>query len=104
MISMKTEYGFNSHLGLRVLANLQKYFKDINKIPKLEELCVGQYLWVEVDTMSPQQLAEDDELSRGHAIVYAKGVGLCATYLLIIIYTTAALFLNLNWKFTAIDR
>ena len=48
---MKKEYGFNSHLSSRVLAGLQDYFKDINEIPKLEELCVDEYLWVQVDKM-----------------------------------------------------
>ena len=85
MLSMKREYGFSSYLDSRILANLQKYFRGINEIPKLEELCVDEYLWRAVQNMSPQQLADNNELSKGHAISYAPGVCVYASYRFIII-------------------
>ena len=85
MLSMKREYEFSSYLDSRILANLQKYFKGINEIPKLEELCVDEYLWRVVNNTSPQQLADNNQLSKGHAISYVPGVCLYASYLFIII-------------------
>ena len=84
MLSMKKEYGFSSYLESRLLANLQEYFNNINGIPKLEELCIDEYLWLKVNNMSPQQLAGDNKLSRGHAISYVPGVCLSANYLVTI--------------------
>ena len=78
MLSMKREYGFSSYLDSRILENLQKYFRGINEIPKLEELCVDGYLWRAVQNMSPQQLADNSELSKGHAISYVPDVCLHA--------------------------
>ena len=85
MLPMKMEYGFSSYLDPRVLANLQNYFKGINDIPKLEELCVDEYWWRAVNNTSPQQLADNDDLSKGHAISYAPGVCVYASYRFIII-------------------
>ena len=77
MLSMKKEYGFRTFLDSYVLANLQKYFKNVNQIPQLEQLCSDKYLWTDVNK-SPQHLANDSDLSTGHAISYVTGVSMFA--------------------------
>ena len=71
MLSMKREYGFRTYLDSYVLANLQMYFKNINQIPRLEQLCGDGYTWEEY-FMGPQYLAKDTKLSKGRAISIVK--------------------------------
>ena len=79
---MKKEYGFSTFLDSYVLANLQKYFKNVNQIPQMEQLCFDKYVWKEVNK-SPQHLSNDSDLSTGHAISYVTGVSLFVVKLIV---------------------
>ena len=85
MLSMKKEYGFRTFLDSYVLRNLQNYFKNINQIPELEQLCLDEYIWTEAN-MPPQHLANDSELSTGHVLSYVTGVSLFDVGSILIIF------------------
>ena len=73
MLSMKKEYGFRTYLDTTVILNLKHYFQNTNNVYRSESLCFNEYPWRDY-FQSPQNLAQDKQLSIGHAIQYVKGV------------------------------
>ena len=75
MLAMRETYKFRTYLSTHVLFELKTYFRIIDQIQPVENICLQNCSWTDY-FKSPHILAKDPILSKGNTISYFDDVGI----------------------------